>query len=124
MRLGGWQRIGIVLSVIFMIGSLYHRGAQQERRISLYSEWAYQTKTDCIARARASVPPPPAGFILDTELQCISEYEEGIKQNRASWGPVSMDWVYNQMAIVFAFWIVGYLLIFLLRWILRGFKKP
>ena len=52
MRLGGWQRIGIVLSVIFMIGSLYHRGAQQERRISLYSEWAYQTKTDYSERMK------------------------------------------------------------------------
>jgi hypothetical protein len=122
MRLGGWQRIGIVLSVGFMIGSLWHRGEEQNRLESFAIQSALEARGSCIARARASVPLPPPGFILDAEIQCVNEYDARVREIHSIWKPVSMDWLYNQIIIILSLWIVAYLLIFLFRWIRRGFE--
>lgn len=122
MRLGGWHRIGIVLSVVFIIGSLWHRGAEQNRFESSAIQFAHENRINCVDRARVSAPTPPPGFILDTEIQCINEYDERVREIRSIWKPVSMDWFYNKMEIILFSWVVVYLLVFLFRWIRRGFE--
>jgi hypothetical protein len=122
MRLNGWHRIGILISVIFMIGSAFYQRLEQAELEILRHRVAYLGKSICVENARANIPAPPAGFVLDAETACINDYEKAIDGIFAFTNIKMMDIIYHAIFPVLAAWIIAYFLIFTFRWIRRGFE--
>lgn len=122
MRLGGWHRIGIVISFIFMIGAAFYQRLQQSELEILLQRIAHRAKSICVEHARANIPTPPAGFVLDAETACINDYEKAIEGIFAFTDIKIIDLVYHAVFPVLVAWMIVYVLIFTFRWIRKGFR--
>jgi hypothetical protein len=103
-RINGWQRIGIVLSLLWVLG---------------VSQWFLR-----------HLPQPDDLGIASIYLQCINEAEadRGVCQNRAEWfskearSEFRVAWATIVAAPVITVWLIIYIVIWMVRWIARGFQ--
>lgn len=103
MRLNGWQRIGIVLSILWAIGAaIYER----------------QTQIDSgtyIATRGFAICIEPASADHD---KCYSKLSDDLSRSiEPHWGNVA----FYALAPVLAGWLVAYVLLWVVRWVRRGF---
>ena len=107
MRLNGWQRIGVVLSVVWLIGAaLYtrHEFVQNANDRAIYS---YK---ECMEHG------------LRESRACSSESAIVLNRHLAggpNWGEAS-SFVLSFTLIV---WVGGFLLVQIFRWVKAGFNK-
>jgi hypothetical protein len=108
-RLNGWQRIGIVLSIIWAISAaIYEISAMNDRYDAAFSA-AFQPVFD-----RCEAPP-------STRTDCAD-----VAGRVATAVPRESSW--NLAIVALAplpvFWLIAYALVGLVRWIRRGFSHP
>ena len=108
MRLNGWQRIGIVLSILWAVGAaIYQRNADIERA-AFSAGLTYKGCTAVLSEKHIS-----------DFSQCGLEFDKTFRiMLEGSWGNVA---VVALLPIPFA-WLLAYLAIWVLRWIRGGFK--
>jgi hypothetical protein len=106
LSLNGWQRIGVVLSSIWIIGAgLYQRNADLERA-SHMGAWAMRVCEETQGLKHMDYTPCAAEFAKEFSL-----FLEG------SWGGV----VFVAIAPMALGWLGVYAAIGIVRWIKRGF---
>jgi hypothetical protein len=114
MRLNGWMRIGIVLSIAWMVGATGYYWVQEQNRVGRYFVALSQERSACIGKnaERRSRNEP--------EVQCTSQQE--VDDALSSGDPFYFK------LLVPTFWlIVSWLGIGITyvagKWILRGFRQ-
>jgi hypothetical protein len=103
-RLNGWQRTGIMLSVMWVL---------------CVSMWFYQ-----------HIPNANAPGIASVYLQCISEpnANRGVCKDRAEWfskearSEFRAAWSWIVLAPILVVWTLIYIVAWTVRWIRRGFQ--
>jgi hypothetical protein len=126
MRLGGWQRIGIVLSGIFMIGAAIYRRKNQEEIESINWQVAWDLKNICSNRVRElqSLDRVPSGFAsyAEAEAMCQKNYDDRMKDIFGINEVEFVDIAFAAIAPVISAWVLVYLLLFMFRWVKKGFQ--
>ena len=104
MRLNGWQRIGVVLSIIWAVGAAeYERDRQIEQGNEL-AEFRYRL---CMETKSANAN------------SCSEKLGKDLKKAvEPFWGNIA----FYSLAPVVAGWVVIYLIIIIVRWVKTGFK--
>ena len=103
MRLNGWQRIGVVLSVAWAIGAaVYVRNSKIET-----------------GRALASINYQLCTATEHTNSDCSRKLSEDLK---SAIEPYWVNVAFYSLAPILAGWIVAYLILGIFRWVRRGFK--
>ncbi len=114
LRLNGWQRIGIVLSIVWLIVVCPWIRYGQEQ----HAEQEYKHSYDgCVG------PEPPDKTDLkrlDIEERCRADAVNMYQLYEGSWRSAAL---LTLIPILIA-WLFAYGLVFLVRWIRRGFVKP
>jgi hypothetical protein len=106
MRLNGWQRIGIVASVVWAIGAAFMvRSEQSDRAIELYSSRHYLCSSEAA--------PERAQQCRDGVLL------EEVMDMTANWPDVA----FVAFAPVAAAWLMAWLSLRVFRWIRAGFNQ-
>jgi hypothetical protein len=110
MRLGGWQRIGIVLSVAWAVaGPIYLNGRAYDNAL----KEAGDTYHDC----RQFQGPG------DDPARCTERSNAMLKIGMQNVAPIgSLGWAVVATAPVVLAWILVYIIVGLWRWIRAGFK--
>lgn len=112
MRLNGWKRIGIVGSVVWILGAGYYTLSSAGNRDA---EFASSLTLEC-EKGNAEAHGVPGSYAGSTECDKLST--DYLAETRNS------EW---EEAAVVAFvpvplgWGFGYLMLFVFRWIKRGF---
>ena len=106
-RLNGWQRIGIVLSVVWALGAWLYVQQLDVEQAQRLKESAYRTCTDLQDQS-------PDKGVSDCIKDAESVYDTSLQSN---W---SDKWVAALLPIPIA-WMITYGLIGLVRWIRAGF---
>jgi hypothetical protein len=102
MRLNGWQRIGVTLSVIWAVGAfIVTRNSQLRGKNSLYE----QLSQTCFLGDRAS---------LD---KCLSDASENAMHSTTYWPDVA----FFAVAPPLAAWLIAYIGVLTVRWVGKGF---
>ena len=104
MRLNGWQRIGIVLSIVWAVGAAIHT------RNDELDTWKRGTSLDytlCMAGKQVDWP------------KCLAELTATLKKGS---DPYWSNIAFAAFGPVLAGWIVAYLLLWIFRWVRRGFE--
>ena len=107
MKLNGWQRIGIVASVVWATGAYVHTFETENRGALLNASMA-----DYYCIEHGSGQP-------DISDRCRNEKEDSLRESRIN---------SRNAAVLIAVvpiplgWCFAYLLIFIVRWIKRGFS--
>lgn len=110
-RLNGWQRIGIVLSVVWAIAAgLYVRYADEKRA----DEMSYLTYTSCVDATRALDPQARLPY-PGCDKRSAETYTRWINGSRGNAAFVAL-------APIPIAWLLVWGLVALVRWIRRGFK--
>ena len=105
MRLGGWQRIGVVLSLLWVV------------LVCAYAVFEY------------AAGPDSAMVFIEMVVSKTREPAAVLKGNAfADLVPVEPQILWSRLASVvlspvIAGWLVVYLLVFAVRWIVTGFKR-
>lgn len=109
MRLNGWQRIGIVLSIVWALGAaIYQRSADVERA-SDHAELSYRLCAEDNVRKN----------VLDNS-NCMLE----LNKNMAIW--LEGSWAnvaFVSLVPIPLGWLVVYVIIKIYRWVNVGFKR-
>ena len=103
MRLNGWQRIGIVASVIWAVGGYLQMMGERN--------WASRMFDLCL-----SIPSPGGA---DNWSKCRQEYERDFPQ---AFKDKQTEAVLVALVPIPIGWLVVYMVIWVVRWIRRGFK--
>ena len=105
MRLNGWQRMGLVLSVLWALGAaIYERNEQVKSADALY-----QLKAQACFTGQA-----------DTTKECLNKVSlQDAMDATANWADVA----FYAFGPVIAGWIVTLIAISTFRWISAGFPK-
>jgi hypothetical protein len=110
MRLNGWQRIGIVASVIWAIaGPLYLRQLALDSAVE---------QSGFVHRVCRNGPTDPAICLARSE-QAFDEAIQGDLMAHVGWGP----WAAKAFIPVLVGWLLVYALVYLVRWVRAGFKS-
>lgn len=104
MRLNGWHRIGIVLSILWMIGGAVYERNNQREFAGKIAQFDY---SNCLDKQPA--PGRDCSKVIRESLE---------KWNKPDWGGV----IYVAFAPIVAGWIVVYLFVGIFRWIRTGFR--
>lgn len=108
-RLNGWNRIGLILTIIWLIGfPLYENDKRQETRISL----ALYSKSVCIEDGLRLNDHRDCSRVFDDEYRKMNSGADGLK-----------EYFLFAVAIAAILWIITYLLFYVIRWIVRGFRE-
>lgn len=103
MQINGWQRVGVVLSVLWAIGAaIYIRNIQVENADSLFQ----MEYSECLSEKIGS------GCIDKVSLQNAMDVT-------ANWSDVT----FFAFAPVIAGWLMAYIALKTFRWIKVGFQK-
>ena len=107
-RLNGWQRIGVVLSVLWAIGAVLYMEAAASRKAQqasvFYRELCIRNKSDR----------------NDFDFQpCYAEAGNIYQIERRKWSAWALPVALVPIPIV---WIVVYAVLGLVRWVRRGFQ--
>jgi hypothetical protein len=113
-RLNGWQRVGIVLSVVWVIGAAIHEKDELNRQYEAAYDAAWRPVYDQCSEAQKRDPQTARG------MDCLREAQ------RIAWAttPKVSGWSMALAALVPIpiAWLLVYALIALVRWIRRGFS--
>ena len=124
-RLNGWQRIGIVLSVVWVVvagvwvmSTVEHLASTRLRSCLLDASFRYPAPRP---QFYATGPPPE----YEKEVaRCEREFRNELNAYQAQY---NRDRLYAVarigLAPILAAWLLPYLLISLVRWIRRGFNS-
>jgi hypothetical protein len=108
MKLNGWQRIGIVASVVWAIGAYVHElGSSYGGAVGVYS----LIHEDCVERSSTSG--------MESRAQCDQELDKSIAESSRSAREVA---AFVAIVPIPLGWGFAYLLIFIVRWVKRGFS--
>lgn len=121
MRLGGWHRIGIVLSVISWLGV-----ASWQRMIHLEAakrldNLAYNDRAICLSNAQVIASHSAR---VDASRNCDEQWTRSITENIQIKAHHIPDLVYLPLFLIALGWLLSYIFILTFRWIRRGFGKP
>ena len=111
LRLNGWQRMGVALSVVWML-LVAGRGAWEFTHLSNYYGNFYVA--DTAYRPALTLEEPDAQGWLSPAAATGIEVEHHFEAGRvlmAMFGPVLL------------FWILAYGMVFAFRWIAKGFER-
>jgi hypothetical protein len=130
-KLNGWKRIGIVVSVVWILGAGTYTYHSQMDQASLLIGEAYLScgsaagaplprKTPDSAPEPGTVPVPPgavAADSVDCHKQAEDSFAAAVKNARldaalAALVPVPLGWGFT------------YLVLFIVGWVTRGFAQP
>lgn len=104
MRLNGWQRIGIVLSIVWAVGAAIHT---RNDEIDFWKNFASTGYTICMEAKSAD------------GAKCSAEMSEALMKLREPFWP---NIAFNALAPVLSGWLVAYLALWIFRWVRRGFE--
>jgi hypothetical protein len=105
--MNGWQRIGLVLSVLWIVGAgLYQRSADMEKAGKM-GGWAMEV----CQKVQTSKGSSDFSRCSDEFTKMFNVFAEG------SWGNVA----FVALAPIPIAWLFVYLIVWLTRWIRRGF---
>jgi hypothetical protein len=121
MHLNGWQRIGIVASVLWAIG-----GGFWGNNIRIHEgDWVWQEYQFCIEHADAKAENSASSLQAASE-DVAKKLDACDKARDKSWpAAISYHWVYGAffgLVPILLGWLTAYGIIALLRWIRAGFK--
>jgi hypothetical protein len=111
--MGGWQRLGVVISALWVIGAPIYEIIEDHRRLDLHW-WA------CVAvaeMASISKDDPSRADLRDCEQAREIDHK---KLAEAYWNPVWWSVILLPVAL---FWLVGGILFGTARWVRRGFAR-
>jgi hypothetical protein len=119
-RLNGWQRIGIVLSVVWAVGAFIYARDAAENRAEEFARSAYQICFDNARRVLGDESDPSAQSHYDAALNgCYAE----LQRTRAVWLAGSWgDAAITALVPIPVAWLLAWGLVALVRWIRRGFQ--
>jgi hypothetical protein len=109
MRLNGWQRIGIVASVVWAIGGPLYLTQRAFDDPLEQSGFVYRVCRDG--------PTDPA-ICSARSKQALDEAIQADPMAQVGWGP----WAAKAFIPVLVGWLLVYALVYLVRWIRAGFK--
>jgi hypothetical protein len=126
MHLNGWQRIGVVISVLWAVG-----GGLSGNNLGLHEgDWVKEAYQDCLARVDNSVSSSLAASkdLGAVEKQDAKDLDLCAQTRDKAWPKaISNHWIYAAffgLAPVLLGWFAVYGVIALVRWIRAGFKAP
>jgi hypothetical protein len=106
MRLNGWQRVGIVASVIWAIGAPIYMDSAAERDADEKFSWVYGSCRDVPSNDR------------DRCYQRASRAYDSVPRYHFT----SANGAFVALAPIPFGWLLAYALVYLARWIQAGFK--
>lgn len=114
--MNGWTRLGIVASVIWMIGVGGYGHIQIEQRERQDRETAYSVHGEACYRDKAQKPADPATVARQCEREAFDEYNAPWRaQDRwRAWASAGLNLI--------AIWILVLVTILVVRWIRAGFR--
>jgi hypothetical protein len=112
-RLGGWHRIGITASILWLFF-----GAFWGSKAADIDRW----RADCMIKLSNAIDPRPVTGGLSVGDWCIQQSDwrwPFLNYNTAPWYTA----LYSLLPIIFG-WLTAYGIIVMVRWIRTGFKVP
>lgn len=109
MRLNGWQRIGIVLSVVWILGAGIYQRSSDIKKAQDFASFSYRVCADATGLNRNLI-------LSDCLKQSQKDYEIWIKPSWANVAAISL-------VPIPIFWLIAYGLIKIYRWVKVGFKQ-
>lgn len=123
-KLSGWKRIGIIASVAWALGAGAYTYDSEIDRASLRISEAYLS---CDNTAKASFPRKAPDFIPDPGTvpvgsgDCHKQSEDSLALAVRN---ARLDATLMALVPVPLGWGITYLVLFLVRWVKRGFTQP
>jgi hypothetical protein len=126
-KLGGWQRIGVILSVLWFIGFGVF---MFEHEFSGHSDFRMWQLGNCVKIAewrRESLQPSDASrdAQIERDLKDCSDRASAFftKQVGDLWSNLWILLLIDLASIALA-WLLVWIVVSLVRWVSRGFQKP
>lgn len=113
MRLNGWMRIGVILSVVWMVGNSGYRFSEEMATQRAYSDFMYNARVNCIGQNGLRQ------YNREPEQACVSQEAVNATYNQTV--PWSMILFPPTFWLVLT-WIGIGIAYGSIRWIMRGFK--
>jgi hypothetical protein len=113
MRLGGWHRVGIVLSVLWVLGAGFYQRNADLRAADKFSKVSYDICLDTESLHMQRDPHYVSGGCVE---QAVGAYQISL---RGSWGNVA----FVALAPVPVAWAIVYFAFAAARWAGAGFKR-
>jgi hypothetical protein len=105
MQLNGWQRLGVIASIIWIIFAVMnHLGNHDKLAISIYNS-QFNACT------------------IENMDVCSAAAQKNILENLKYWDAEKVDMALSVLIPLFLAWISAYLAVFLVRWVRSGFSK-
>jgi hypothetical protein len=130
MKLNGWKRIGIIASVVWILGAGAYTYDSEIERTSLLISEAYLS---CDSAAKGPLPrkapdsapepgtvPMPPGAVLADSGDCHKQAEDSLMLAAKN---ARLDASLVALVPVPLAWLFTYLVLFLVRWVKRGFAQ-
>jgi hypothetical protein len=114
-RLNGWQRIGIILSVVWMIGAYLH---VYDDRVENFTAMNVAHETACMDQHRANGETFDQYFPI---CDAIGKTNGGLDRAMAAFHDARMEALVIAIGGALLGWVVAYLVVFLFRWTKHGF---
>lgn len=123
MKVNGWQRIGIVASLLWALGAGIYERNRIDEDATKYS--LYVTGNLCLQIAKQTVTVDGPETETDLYLKCVIKTHEEAESMRALTGESILKLLSFSFVPVVAGWLLAYLSLMTFRWIRVGFvAKP
>jgi hypothetical protein len=109
MRIKGWVRVGVVLSVLWAVGAGFYQNNEEITRSDKFFQFAYE-----VCQKGKNVGSKPKDF------DCFEQSWADAKPFR---DPRLADVLFMAFAPLPAFWLVAFLAVLIFRWVRRGFTN-
>jgi hypothetical protein len=109
MRVKGWIRVGVVLSVIWAVGAGFYQNNEELSRSDKFFQFAY----DVCQRGKEARSKP-------ANLDCFEQSWAAAKPFR---DPRLGDVLFMAFAPLPVFWLAAFLAVLIFRWVRRGFTN-
>jgi hypothetical protein len=119
MKINGWQRIGIVASLLWALGA----GVSEKKRTDevAIKHSLYVTQNLCLPIAKKTVTVDGPETEIDLYLKCVIETHKEADSRMALTGESILKLLPFSVVPVVAGWLLAYLSIMTFRWIRVGF---
>ncbi len=115
-RIGGWMRLGIVISILWAAGATAYGINNISNRVSGHRYMAYWRHFDTCQDAKATHPNDDVVTARDCELEGLEVYNDPV-WNKSLWrAPIAA-----LIVIPFA-WIFAWVIFRTVRWVQTGFR--